>query len=226
MNGRSGTTHRGRAISPAPRAEWQAVYESDPDALIYHSPLWMDLICEFAGYEDASRLYELDGGRLALLPMVRKRVAGPISWEASFPAGWGRGGVIASGGARSSDIAVALSDLGGHRALRTSLRPDPLAGPKWKPVVPADMVAVPRVAHVLELEGGFDTVWSKRFAKNARRDVRRAERAGLTVERDTSGRLVPVFYELYERSLDRWASQQHEPRGLAHWRALRRDSER
>jgi lipid II:glycine glycyltransferase (peptidoglycan interpeptide bridge formation enzyme) len=82
---------------------------------------------------------------------------------------------------------------------------------------------IPRLAHVLSLDGGFGRVWAKRFAGTARTAVRKAERSGLTVECDTTGRLVPVVYELFERSLDRWARQQHEPRPLARWRGRRRD---
>jgi hypothetical protein len=45
----------------------------------------------------------------------------------------------------------------------------------------------------------------------------------VTVERDDTGRLMPVFDALYRKSVDRWASQQHEPRWLARLRARRRD---
>jgi lipid II:glycine glycyltransferase (peptidoglycan interpeptide bridge formation enzyme) len=69
-------------------------------------------------------------------------------------------------------------------------------------------------------------VWADRFKGNARTAVRKAERSGLTVERDSSGKLVAVVYELFKRSLDRWAHQQHEPRVLARWRGRHRDSMR
>jgi hypothetical protein len=93
----------------------------------------------------------------------------------------------------------------------------------WAAARPRNVVTVPRLAHVLDLEGGFDHVWSKRFIHHARKGVRKAERSGLTVECDTSGRLLPVYYGLFERSLERWAAQQHEPGWLARWRAHRRD---
>lgn len=80
---------------------------------------------------------------------------------------------------------------------------------------------VPRLAHVLELEGGFARVWSERFTGRARTAVRKADRAGLTVERDTSGKLVSVIYELFERSVERWAGEHHEPLPLARWRHRR-----
>ncbi len=209
--------------SPAPREVWRELYDADPHALLYHAPMWVDLLCAFGGYENASRLYELDGGRLAVLPMVRRTLLRGVVREASFPPAWGMGGLLAPGGVRRSDVAAMFADLAARRVARTSLRPNPLTGPVWEAARPSGVVAVPRLAHVLDLEGGFDHVWSKRFTGAARTAVRKAERAGLTVECDTSGRLLPVFYELFDRSLDRWASQQHEPKVLARWRGHRRD---
>jgi hypothetical protein len=56
-------------------------------------------------------------------------------------------------------------------------------------------------AHVLDLRGGMDTVWSHRFQSAARRNLRiaesRAESAGLTVDCGSSAGLVAAFYELY-----------------------------
>jgi hypothetical protein len=210
-------------ISPAPREVWRDVYKADPNALPYQAPEWVDLLCSIWGYEDASRLYQLPGGRVAVLPMVRSRLIGVTLREASFPPAWGMGGLLASGDLRESDVAAAFADLASRRVARISLRPNPLAGRLWEAARPRNVVKVPRLAHVLDLEGGFDQVWRRRFTGTARTAVRKAERSGLSVERDTSGRLLPVHYELFERSLDRWAGQQHEPRALARWRGHRRD---
>jgi hypothetical protein len=212
-----------RVITPAPRDAWQEVYQADPNALLYHAPGWVDLLCSVGRYEDASRLYQLPEGRLAILPMVRRRTIGGIQREASFPPAWGMGGMLASGGLRGSDVAAAFADLGSRRVAQISVRPNPLTGPLWTAARPRNVLMVPRLAHVLDLEGGFDQVWRKRFTGAARTAVRKAERSGLTVECDTTGRLLPVHYELFERSLARWAAQQHEPRSLARWRGRRRD---
>jgi Acetyltransferase (GNAT) domain len=212
-----------RVISPAPRDAWQDVYDSDPNALPYQAPGWVDLLCSLGRYEDASRLYELPAGRLAVLPLVRQRLIGGIGREASFPPAWGMGGVVASGGLCEADVAATFADLTSRRVVRISLRPNPLTGPLWEAVRPRNVTKVPRLAHVLDLEGGFEEIWRRRFTGSARTAVRKAERSGLRVERDTSGRLLPVHYELFERSLERWAAQQHEPRALARWRGHRRD---
>jgi lipid II:glycine glycyltransferase (peptidoglycan interpeptide bridge formation enzyme) len=136
------------------------------------------------------------------------------------------GGIVAPGGLRPGDVAAVFGDLANRKVVRTSLRPNPLDGQTFGAADPTDAVVIPRLAHVLDLAGGFSGVWKEGFTRQARTHVRKAERSGLTVERDTSGRLVPVLYELFERSLDRWAEQQHEPRALSRWRGHRRDPRR
>jgi hypothetical protein len=212
-----------RVTSPAPRDAWEQALASDPNALVSHSPGWTDLICSFEGYEDASRLYELPGGRRLVLPMVRRRrLPGPLAVEASLPLSWDAGGIVAPGGITRRDVDAVFAELARRAVVRTAVRPSPLDAPEWAAARPPGVV-VPRLAHVLELEGGFGQVWARRFAGTARTAVRKAEKSGLTVERDTSGRLVPVLYDLFDRSLERWARQQHEPRALARWRGHSRD---
>lgn len=214
-------------VSPAPRDLWEPVLASDPNAVASHTPAWLDFVCRAGSYEDASRLYELPGGRRLVLPMVRRRrLPGALASEASFPASWGMGGIVAAGGIRRSDAEAVFSDLANRGVIRTSVQPNPLDAEVFSAARPPGTVVVPRLAHVLALEGGFEWVWKERFTGSARTAVRKAERSGLTVERDMSGRLLPVLYELYERSLDRWAAQQHEPRALARWRGHRRDPRR
>jgi Acetyltransferase (GNAT) domain len=213
-----------QVTTPAPRAVWRALLCEDPNALPSQTPEWMDCLVAFGTYEDASRLYELPGGRQLVLPMARRHgPVGRLAGGASLPAGWGLGGVVAPGGVDVEGARMVFADLARVPGIRNSLRPGPLQAPGWAAARPPEVTVVPRLAHILDLDGGFDHVWSKRFAGTARTAVRKAERSGLTVERDTSGRLIPVLYELFERSLARWAGQQHEPAVLARWRGRRRD---
>lgn len=212
-----------RVTSPAPREAWQEVLSADPDAVITQTPDWLDCICASGPYEDASRLYETRSGRWLVLPMVRRRgLPALLAAEDSLPSGWDTGGLLGPGGPRTEEVAAVMEDLRRRPVLRTSLRPNPLQAAAWAAASGHGVTAVPRLAHTLSLEGGFDKVWTKRFTGNARRAVHKAERSGLRVECDTTGRLLPVFYELYRRSLLRWAQQQHEPHQLACWRGCRR----
>ena len=208
-----------RVTTPADRGIWQEVLSADPHALVTQTPTWLDCVCEVGSYVDASRLYELADGRRLVLPLVRRGLT-----QASMPDSWGFGGPVVEGGLRPGDLAPVLADLAGSRVLRTRVRPNPLTASAWDGFGGA--IAVERRAHVLDLEGGFDRVWEERFTSHTRRAVQKAERAGLTVECDSTGALVPVYYGLYERSLERWADNLHEPLWLARLRARRRDPQK
>lgn len=211
-------------LTPAPRDVWADILQASPQALAFHTPAWLDCLCEVGAYADASRLYELDDGRRVVLPLVRRRgLPGRLAVEASLPFGWGFGGAVAPGGLTAQDAALILADLARSRALLISVRPDPLAAASWRAVASAGMATMHRLAHVLDLDGGFERVWGQRFAARARRHSHRAERDGVVVECDTTGRLMPVFYSLYWSSVDRWARQAGQPLQLARLRARRRE---
>jgi hypothetical protein len=209
--------------TPAPRAVWNDLLVADPAAQIFQSPEWFDTVLAVHGGVDASRHYELPGGRQLVLPLVAK-TRGPLSTEASLPSGWGPGGVLAgAGGVTAGDVSTVLADLTRRRLLRISLRPPGRDDSAYEAVVPAGVARTSHRDQSLDLAGGFDEVWTSRFSGKARRAVRKAEASALEVERDDTGRLVPEFYGLYQASLVRWAAQQHEPLALARLRASRRD---
>lgn len=212
-----------QVTSPAPRELWRELFQNDPEALPTQSPEWLDCLCAFGGYRDASRLYEFADGQQLLMPIVkRKGLPNFMSVQASLPYAWGVGGVISSP-LRIDHLSAVFSDLASQPFLSMGVVPNPRQGELWRAAQPKGCVSIPRRAHVLDLDGGFAHVWAKRFASKTRNKVRRAEKSGLVVECDTTGRLIPVFHELFRRSVDRWAEQQHEPRWLAHRRAEQRD---
>ena len=218
--------------SPAPREEWLDLLGADPEALPFQHPDWTTAVLETSGGRDASRLYQLPSGVRAVLPAVA-RPALPGGRRArslllaSQPFGWGMGGlVVPSHDLAPEDVRAVFADLRTSGALLAAVRPAPRRGAAYRAAGLRGAIPVPHTAHVLDLAGGFATVWEKRFMGKARRAVRKAERLGVTVEWDDSGRLVPVFDELYRRSVQRWAEQQHEPVWLASARAHRNDPAR
>src|SRR5262249_1007804 len=146
------------AISPAPRDAWAQILQASPAALAFHTPTWLDCLCEVAGYVDASRLYALGNGRYAVLPLVRRRgLPVPVTMEASWPFGWGFGGAVAPGTLTPEDVGGILADLARRRHLLTSVRPDPLSAAAWMaatPGTPGTPATTQRLAHILDLEGG------------------------------------------------------------------------
>ena len=211
------------ATTPAPRDAWRDVLTADPSALVFQTPEWTDCICAVDGQEDASRLYRFSDGALMVLPLVRSRPLRVFSSYASLPMSWGMGGLVGDRPVRPEHTAGVFADLATHGGVQTHIYPDPLQGTAWAASRPKQAFSIPRVSHVLSLEGDFGTVWKERFSSQTRNHIRRAERSGLTVECDSTGRLVSPFYELFRLSIDRWARQQHEPALMARWRARKRD---
>ncbi|MFG2045169.1 GNAT family N-acetyltransferase [Dactylosporangium sp. NPDC048998] len=209
--------------SPAPIDAWQEVLASAPRALPTQSPEWLECICAVDGYANASRLYRAADGRRLVLPLVRRALVGPlIAMEFSLPTGWGAAGLLGEGGTvRPEDVRMVLADLAQRRTVSASFRPDPSTAQSWEQGCPPGVQREPRMAQTLSLAGGFDEVWRTRFRSDTRNRVRRAERANVVVERDDTGRLVPVLQELYAKSVDRWAHQDGVPLPLARWRAAR-----
>ena len=204
---------------------WESLLAEDPDVLVTQTPTWLDALCATGAYADATIAWEAGDGHRFVLPLVRRRgLPWPLAVAGSMPAGWGMGGLVGSRPPGAADVAAAFAALRRAAFLRVDVRPNPLTAQVWAAGCPPGVVAVPRLAHVLDLDGGFDHVWKQRFTAATRNGIRRAERAGLVVECDSSGRLIPVLYDLFRKSIDRWAEQQHEPRLLARWRNQRRDS--
>jgi hypothetical protein len=214
--------------SPAPTGAWEELLASAPRALPSQTPGWLECVCAVGGYENASRLYETFDGRRLVLPLVRRTVLRRVfCTEASLPVGWGPAGLLGEGGVvRPEDVQMVFADLADHHAVGVALRPDPGTATSWEQGSPPGVPRQPLMAQTLSLVGGFEEVWRKRFRSDTRNRVRRAERAGVVVERDDTGGLVPLFHELYAKSVDRWARRAGEPLALARWRAARREPER
>ncbi|HEX5132396.1 MAG TPA: GNAT family N-acetyltransferase [Candidatus Krumholzibacteria bacterium] len=70
--------------------------------------------------------------------------------------------------------------------------------------------------HVLDLRGGFDTVWRERFDKPRRRRVRRAEEKGVEVRRAGGEADIHGFLQVYRQRLDAWDSGEGHPERLFH----------
>jgi hypothetical protein len=213
-----------KVTSPLTAEIWRQVIENDPEALAFQTPEWIHALVATGAYTDASRMYEFSRGRCLLLPMVRRTgLPARLATQASMPHSWGMGGLLGSGSLKAEEVAAVFEDLRRQPVLRTSIRPNPIFARAWAEGKPEGVISRPMLAHVLDLSGGFDEVWSHRFAGETRTAVRKAEKSSLEITLDRTGEHIPVFYDLFMRSIDRWAEQQNEPKWLARWRAKKRD---
>jgi hypothetical protein len=209
-----------RVVSPAPRDVWQQLVEADPHACPFQLPEWTDALCAEGKWQDVSRLYEFRSGRAVVLPLVRRNyLTQHVGFEGSLPKTWGYGGAIAADAIRSSELDSIVDDLLHSAPLHLSIRPNPLLADTWSRSAAGRMTPTPRVAHVLDLSEGFEHIWRDCFSGRARRAVRKAERAELTIERGTSGALMSDFYNLYNGWIIRRARERRIPRLIPQMRA-------
>lgn len=218
------STNQYKVTTPAPREAWRQVLASDPNALIFHTPEWADALCATGQYEDASRLYEMPGGRKLLLPMVQQKIiSSDVTIRASMPDGWGLGGLVSTAPLQQGEIDLVVRDLVRTTGLQTVIRPNPLLAGTWETGITQVLPTSRRASHILDLEGGFSHVWEKKFKGTARTAIRKSERAGLEIEVDVSGKLIPTYYDIYLNWTERRSRERHIPTWLAHWTAKRRE---
>jgi hypothetical protein len=213
-------------ITPAPRDVWNSLIQIDDEALISQSPDWTDAVCSTGHYTDASRLYVFPYGQQIVLPLVRKTYFLFVSLAASMPSAWDVGGILSKHPPSSEELHFIFLDLAQLPDIQIMIRPNPLQNELWENAVLPNVSRIPRKSHVLSLEGGFKVVWEKRFSGGARNAVSKAERRGVRVECDTTGRHVDTFYHLFHKAVSRWAKIQHEPVVIAKARAYHRDPKR
>jgi hypothetical protein len=168
-------------------------------------------VCATDAYEDASLAYETPDDRAFILPLARRKwLPTPLTTEASPPFGWGSAGPISTDAVRKEELGAILAHLAQRGALRAIVRPNALAEQGAALPTPGTEL-VPLRSFVLDLQGDYDHVWANCFKSAVRTKVRKAQRAQVLVESDSEGRLVPAFYDLYLKSIDRWAQQGEMP---------------
>lgn len=216
-------------VSPAPRREWEELLATSPQASAFQSPQWTSAVCDAAPFIDVSRLYRMCDGRRLVLPLVRRReTRGRLAMRYSLPSGWGYGGLVSDGDLlRHEDIVAVWRDLRRSGRGGTTITPKRGQDHLWSAeCIGWSWEKSPVLEHSLDLTGGFADVWQRAFRSSVRRAVRKAECSGVTVARDTTGRLIPEFRELYWKSVRRWAEKDPMPYPVAYWRVKRGESDR
>ena len=209
------------------RPVWEELVHQDQNIALSKTPQWADCICSCDHFSDATLLFRGEDGRRLILPRLRSFPG----LFASPPRHWNLGadasGFLCEGGPASPGETQALiQEIQRHTGLRTRIVVGRDEARVWASVAPSAIYSIARTAQVLDLRDGFSTVWSKRFTSKVRSNSRKAERRGVVVESDNTGRLIPVFDVLYRSSVDRWAQERGYPLPLMRWLAQRQHPQR
>jgi CelD/BcsL family acetyltransferase involved in cellulose biosynthesis len=190
-------------------ARWESHLSRCPDATFFHTAAWMSaLVDSFAGWQGRVLVAEHAAGAWhALLPYVEVHRRGLCSLQ-SMPFGT-FGGPLATDEC-PDDIIAGLCDRLASRARSWRTRAVQLCEYRNRSMrrLPAAVYSrfAPRtqVTHVLDLSGGSETVWRKRFAHQRRRQAECARRRGLTLRQTVDPADFMAYYEIYRAmTLDR-----------------------
>jgi hypothetical protein len=206
---------------PANDAIWCDVYRRDRAALPSQSPEWAEAVVAAGNVRSDPQIFHFDDGSRAVLPFFTKGL-GPLRYGWSPPPAWGFGGPLCDGDMTPAKLGTVLSRLETLPCLGLKIRPNPLTADLWSAAARLGWTTIPRLAHVVDLAGGFEAVRA-RFRSNAGTYIRRAQKHDVKVEAGNSDKLIDEFHGLLELSLSRWARKQNEPAALAHFRGMRRD---
>ena len=139
-----------------------------------------------------------------------------LSIDASPPHAYGFGGIVAEGGVDAELVPSVLGFLARERRLRLSIRPNPLQHEAWYAAAEG-WPTTGRSAHVLDLAGGADEIWS-RMHQHARRNIhlegpRQGLPAGTRLGSQHGGDLVSVLEQpaIQRRAGRKGTRRQAEP---------------
>jgi len=201
------------AIGPeAGREEWQAWLEQQPEASIYHTPLWQEILSGAFGYQPCylfarDRAGELEG----MLPLFLLEAPGRGKRLCSAPFAHCCGplGSVPAVSALLQQAAIMAAEL---RVAGLEIRsPVPL---------PAGRTTQDFVGHILPLSSDYRQVWEALGSGSIRRGIKRAEKTGVIVKPGRSAADWREFYRLNSLTKHRLGVPCHPWRYLDLIRAL------
>ena len=189
-------------------------------ATFYHCSTWLNSLASVYGYRLGYCTHR-DGGELrALLPFADVSKHGLVHRQ-SLAFGTYGGPITAPGAdpALAASLIAALKESLGGRVQRLSLTgaPDP-----ERPEAAGEDARLR--TQILDLRPGWDALFGGVFRKERRRQIRKAEREGVTVERSGDMADLSTYYEIYMEHAGDWGLATPTP--LAHLSALVADEAR
>ena len=214
-------------VSPAPRDIWRGVLRDDPGATALQTPEYLDAVVSATGGADISRFYQLRDGRQLVLPLVRRPSRLSLDSEAGYPGGYGRGGLLATGGLLSDDVRTVVQDLR-EESLTLRIGGAPHTTEQWSAGLLPGVTEERRRVGVIDVEPrhAHDVAdfRATRMDGQTRQRLHRAAGLGVEMQKDTTGRLMPVVHDVYQAWVERRVPRSGLPQRIARRRALEAES--
>ena len=189
---RGGPSLSASLMNPLVDREWDDAISAHPDATIFHSTAWARVLADTYGHRPCYVQISLNGGLLALVPMMEVRSVLTRSRGICLP---------------FSDYCAPLTFSSfGHELVTQKLQQ--IAHERcWsyfelrgRSIVPSNVPASESYyGHFLDLRIGPEALISN-FSSSVQRAVRKAQRSGLSVSIQSSADAMAQFYKLHVRT--------------------------
>jgi CelD/BcsL family acetyltransferase involved in cellulose biosynthesis len=189
--------------------ELASVAERSSDATFYHSPVWIDALRRVFPSMSFRCLVAEEGNQpVGYLPFfyIHK---GPVKIIWSMPFGTYGGPVTLDSQSVRRTLLGKLAETGrGFWTYETG------CVDRWNRPAGDPFKTMERTTHILDLEPGFESIWSNQFDKSKRKQTRRAEREGVTIVESTGETEAKQFYRIYARRIGEAGGKLHYPEAL------------
>ena len=189
---RGGPSLSASLMNPLLDKEWDDAVSAHPDATIFHSTAWARVLVDTYGHRPCYVQISLNGGLLALVPMMEVQSVLTRSRGICLP---------------FSDYCAPLTFSSFGNELVTQKLQQIARERGWSyfelrshSIVPDNVPAFESYyGHTLDLRIGSEVLFSN-FSSSVKRAVRKAQRSGLTVSIQSNPDAMSQFYELHVRT--------------------------
>jgi lipid II:glycine glycyltransferase (peptidoglycan interpeptide bridge formation enzyme) len=190
-----------KRFSPSTQV-WNKVAQESSYATFFHTPAWARIVTEtFPSFFIATQAFELDDGEIAIFPLVASKERNRFFlWFESVYLG-SYGGPIANRALTPNEMQEIFRLLFSYRVANLHLIENPFASHQY----PDYLKSSTQFTHLLKL-GDIENV-TKTIEKDRRRQIRKAEEAGLSVTIAENESDILEYYKVYEDTLKRWGDK-------------------
>jgi hypothetical protein len=197
-----------RECSAELEPSWSAYLSRRPDATLYHTLRWRDLVVEVFGHAPLYLMAERAGEVVGVLPLFAVRMPLLGCKVISLPYDVGSGGALAEDAATESllvEAAIARARALGARYLELRCEEE-------RSALHALGLHVARPVSISEmwLQDGAGAVWS-RVEKDHRKSLRKAESRGVVVRAADRASDFDAFYDVYLQTFREFGTPPYGP---------------
>ncbi|MDH3214726.1 MAG: GNAT family N-acetyltransferase [Candidatus Krumholzibacteria bacterium] len=189
--------------------ELDEIARGSPDATFFQTSTWIESVHNsFANLECRCLVARAGGTIVGYLPFFVIR-RGMVRRYWSLPFGTYGGAVVLA----DRSVADLLTDR--YLQLRQQPGACEVALVDYQNIVRAPSLPVEKVVtQLLDLRGGFESVWSSQFDKSKRRQTRKAKREGIEILVSRSPDEVRQYHSIYAQRCVEWQQRMRYPESL------------